>query len=66
MKIGLQYRDEFRVLMTQSAEMKAKVENAIKNSQSGKSEAVRKNSMSSTQNSLPSTIKLKTDFSNFM
>ncbi|OXA59612.1 HEAT repeat-containing protein 5B isoform X2 [Folsomia candida] len=65
MKIGLQYRDEFRALMSQSLEMKGKLENAIKNSRANKVDENQKNAM--TQNALPApgTIKLKTDFSNF-
>lgn len=51
--------------MSQSLEMKGKLENAIKNSRANKVDENQKNAM--TQNALPApgTIKLKTDFSNF-
>jgi len=66
MKIGLQYRDEFRILMSQSTEMKGKLENAIKNSRSAANkDQGPKVSSSQLLSSGPGSIKLKTDFSNF-
>jgi len=52
--------------MSQSMEMKTKLEIAIKNSKSGKAEDNQK-AMLNAQSALPApgTIKLKTDFSNF-
>jgi hypothetical protein len=52
--------------MSQSAEIKNKLETAIKNSKAGKEEDNQK-AMLNAQSAVPApgTIKLKTDFSNF-
>ncbi|ODM87689.1 HEAT repeat-containing protein 5B [Orchesella cincta] len=67
MKIGLQYREEFRALMGQCTEMRVKLETVIKNSKSlsGNNDENKTSSGNSTSNSSGGSIKLKTDFSNF-
>ncbi|XP_057651452.1 HEAT repeat-containing protein 5B [Diorhabda carinulata] len=64
MKIGPKYPEEFKTMM-QSEELRIKLENTIRNSQSQK--CISKNDVNQNQqlqNNTP-TIKLKTDFSNF-
>jgi len=66
MKIGPQYPQEFRGLMSQSVEMRTKLELAIKNSRSAASkQAELYANTASTPTPLVGSIKLKTDFSNF-
>jgi len=58
---------EFRILMSESSDMRMKLERAIKNcGKSMKAAEAAKLAQNNTQLSAPaSTIKLKTDFSNF-
>ncbi|CAL8143424.1 unnamed protein product [Orchesella dallaii] len=67
MKIGLQYREEFRALMSQCADMRIKLETVIKNSKSlsGNNSDEKTSAGNSNSNSSSGSIKLKTDFSNF-
>ncbi|XP_021938507.1 HEAT repeat-containing protein 5B isoform X3 [Zootermopsis nevadensis] len=65
MKIGPQYPQEFKALMSQSGELRSKLEAAVRSSQ----QAQQRSKLESNATKLPlaqtPTIKLKTDFSNF-
>lgn len=69
MKIGPKYPQEFKTLMSQTPELRAKLEVAVRSNQQSTSLQKNKNEMQQTSklNLLQQkpTITLKTDFSNF-
>ncbi|EEB14387.1 conserved hypothetical protein [Pediculus humanus corporis] len=71
MVIGPQYPEEFKALVSQSSDLRKKLESAIKsqnnqqNQNKGKAETTTVISKSSTASHQSPTIKLKTDFSHF-
>lgn len=65
MKIGPQYPQEFKTLMSQSGEMRSKLESALRSSQQAQQRAKVETSTAKSLSAQTPTIKLKTDFSNF-
>ncbi|KAL0275721.1 UNVERIFIED_CONTAM: hypothetical protein PYX00_003499 [Menopon gallinae] len=66
MVIGPQYPEEFKTLMSQSTDLRKKLESAIRSSQSTQNKAkVEAMSVAKNVASQSPTIKLKTDFSHF-
>ncbi|KAK6641234.1 hypothetical protein RUM44_012943 [Polyplax serrata] len=66
MVIGPQYPDEFKTLISQSADLRKKLESAIRSSQQNQMKTkIESNVVLKTTSSQSPTIKLKTDFSNF-
>ncbi|XP_043289102.1 HEAT repeat-containing protein 5B isoform X2 [Venturia canescens] len=65
-KIGPKYPQEFKTLMSQSTELKTKLENAVRSSHQQAQRPVRQTGTIKQQMKAPApSIKLKTDFSNF-
>ncbi|XP_023717362.1 HEAT repeat-containing protein 5B isoform X2 [Cryptotermes secundus] len=65
MKIGPQYPQEFKALMSQSGELRSKLEAAVRSSQQAQLRARVESSTAKPLSTQTPTIKLKTDFSNF-
>ncbi|XP_049845033.1 HEAT repeat-containing protein 5B isoform X1 [Schistocerca gregaria] len=65
MKIGPQYPQEFKSLMSQSTELRSKLESAVRSSQKNQQKLRADSATAKTFPSQTPTIKLKTDFSNF-
>ncbi|GFG34432.1 hypothetical protein Cfor_07683, partial [Coptotermes formosanus] len=65
MKIGPQYPQEFKALMSQSGEMRSKLESALRSSQQAQQRTKVETSTAKPLSAQTPTIKLKTDFSNF-
>ncbi|XP_067013409.1 HEAT repeat-containing protein 5B [Anabrus simplex] len=65
MKIGPQYPQEFKALMSQSSELRSKLEAALRSNQQAQQKAKIESSTIKPIHTQSPTIKLKTDFSNF-
>nr|CAD7424523.1 unnamed protein product [Timema monikensis] len=66
MKVGPQYPEEFKALMSQSSELRTKLEIAVRSSQQAQQQRARlESNANKPASSQGPIIKLKTDFSNF-
>ncbi|XP_069685594.1 HEAT repeat-containing protein 5B isoform X2 [Periplaneta americana] len=65
MKVGPQYPQEFKALMSQSTELRSKLEAAVRSSQQAQQRAKLESTAAKPLSTQTPTIKLKTDFSNF-
>lgn len=63
--IGPQYPDEFKLLMSQSPDLRKKLESTIRSSQQSQNKSKVESIIVSKAASQSPTIKLKTDFSHF-
>lgn len=70
MKIGPKYPQEFKTLMSQSPELRTKLETAIRNNQQTSNQKLKNDMQNNAKATIVAaqqkpTIQLKTDFSNF-
>lgn len=68
MRIGPKYPQEFKALMSQSTELRTKLETAIRHNQQCTNEKLKNEAHTAARNQLNQskpTIELKTNFSNF-